>query len=60
MKDASPRDNDGHVPLEDHAVMGHGRSAALIASDGSIDGWCAPCLDAPPLFDRLLDARHGG
>lgn len=60
MKDASLRADDGYVHLEDYAVIGDGRSAALIATDGSVDWWCAPCLDAPPLFDRLLDAHHGG
>jgi GH15 family glucan-1,4-alpha-glucosidase len=51
---------DGYLPLEGYAVLGDGRSVALSGLDGSIDWWCVPNLDDPPLFDRLLDPKHGG
>lgn len=54
------RSDDGVVPIKDYAVLGDGRSSALIAADGGVDWWCAPCLDAPPLFDRLLTGPAGG
>lgn len=51
---------DGHLALEDYGALGEGRSVALSGADGSIDWWCVPNMDSPPLFDRLLDGRQGG
>ena len=60
--DAPPprRDADGYLPLEGYGALGDGRSLALAGMDGSIDWWCVPNLDSPPLFDRLLDPDTGG
>ncbi|MBO1081209.1 glycoside hydrolase family 15 protein [Roseomonas haemaphysalidis] len=54
------RRNAGCLPLEDYGALGDGRSVALSGADGSIDWWCVPNLDSPPLFDRLLDPEEGG
>lgn len=54
------RDADGYLPLEDYAALGDGRSVALVGADGSIDWWCVPHMDSPPLFDRLLAPQSGG
>ncbi|SEN47315.1 Glucoamylase (glucan-1,4-alpha-glucosidase), GH15 family [Sphingomonas gellani] len=55
-----PERRDGYLPLEDYGVLGDGRSVVLSGADGSIDWWCVPNLDSPPLFDRLLDTDNGG
>lgn len=51
---------DGYLALEQYGALGDGRTVALSGSDGSIDWWCVPNLDSPPLFDRLLDPEEGG
>ena len=51
---------DGHLPIEAYTAIGEGRSVALSGADGSIDWWCCPNLDSPPLFDRLLSPEGGG
>ncbi len=54
-----PRRSCGFLPLEHYAAIGEGRSVALVGADGSIDWWCAPDMDSPPLFNRLHDAKGG-
>lgn len=54
------RDADGYLPLEGYGALGDGRSVALVGWDGSIDWWCVPHMDSPPLFDRLLAPERGG
>jgi GH15 family glucan-1,4-alpha-glucosidase len=46
--------------IAEHGLIGDLQSAALVATDGTVDWFCCPRFDSPSVFASLLDDRKGG
>src|SRR5512142_306812 len=51
---------DDYPLIADHGLVGDLQTAALVATDGTVDWFCSPRFDSPSIFGALLDHRRGG
>src|SRR6266536_991658 len=49
-----------YPPIADHGLIGDLQTAALVATNGTIDWFCCPRFDSPSVFASLLDHKKGG
>ncbi|MCU1505173.1 MAG: hypothetical protein QOG18_1693 [Microbacteriaceae bacterium] len=46
--------------IAEHGLIGDLQTAALVATDGTLDWFCSPRFDSPSIFGSLMDSVRGG
>jgi GH15 family glucan-1,4-alpha-glucosidase len=46
--------------IADHGLIGDLQTAALVATNGTLDWFCSPRFDSPSIFGSLMDSARGG
>lgn len=49
-----------YQPIQNYAIIGNMRTAALVGLNGSIDWFCFPHFDSSSVFAAILDDQKGG
>jgi GH15 family glucan-1,4-alpha-glucosidase len=60
MLDVGRNSMDRYPPIAEHGLIGDLQTAALVTTNGCVDWFCCPRLDAPSVFASLLDHDNGG
>lgn len=58
--DSDRRHGQVSAPLEDYAMIGDGKTAALVCRSGSVDWLCWPRFDSDACFAALVGAKQNG